>query len=310
MSEQDTEGNSVVEKRICFQHLHKSGCKRGSNCKFYHPNVELVKTSLCFDYAMGKCSRGDSCRYKHKLDASSAASSGVIFTNASLTSSSDKKSDGTTRPKNRVASFCQQQLQNGFCTLEHCKCIHVAASGLRRDMCYAFQLGCCERGSQCRFSHTYSADGVVAAAQPRQNSPKRKRSGSSFQTVEYSSSTSESDDEDDDVPPLLLRELSHSRKPPASTLNFTGVRKVPRSNSPIRVAPVVPVEPLSPMADLGGTWHDVYPTVYLESEPGTPLRSGSLDSEGDQPPEIASATALETSNRRVRADSSWIRSRD
>jgi len=83
----------------------------------------------CRDFALGHCSRGNSCRFLHHHSGRAST----------VTSRS--------RPPKPCSDFAR-----GSCTRDGCKFLHVTKS-TSDTVCRDFAAGDCERGSSCRFSH-------------------------------------------------------------------------------------------------------------------------------------------------------------
>ena len=57
-------------KQVChFFNSGKKGCKNEGNCNFAHVNVDRsLQNTICLDYLIGKCAKGDKCYGTHVLD--------------------------------------------------------------------------------------------------------------------------------------------------------------------------------------------------------------------------------------------------
>lgn len=110
------------------------------------------KSTICFAFEKGECTRGDGCRFDH-------------------ISSGNSRSERTERRErdDKKSTICFA-FQKGDCDRgDSCRFDHVSdnnVGGDRRsrkddtrgekksDVCFAFQKGECDRGDSCRFSHS------------------------------------------------------------------------------------------------------------------------------------------------------------
>ena len=61
-------------KQVChFFNSGKRGCKNAGNCNFAHVNMDRnLQNTICMDYLIGKCAKGDKCSGTHVLDVREA----------------------------------------------------------------------------------------------------------------------------------------------------------------------------------------------------------------------------------------------
>eukprot|EP00397_Hematodinium_sp_SG-2012_P058042 GEMP01073113.1.p1 GENE.GEMP01073113.1~~GEMP01073113.1.p1 ORF type:complete len:301 (-),score=48.56 GEMP01073113.1:199-1101(-) len=60
------QGIDRIDPNLCFD--YKVGrCARGQNCRFIHDGPEDQDLGGCFDFSVGRCKRGDACKFRHDL---------------------------------------------------------------------------------------------------------------------------------------------------------------------------------------------------------------------------------------------------
>lgn len=159
---------------VCFKFSTDGSCSRGTTCKFLHissdetsvpspqPNLMEVsgvakenqkstsggsngtkaKSEICFKFQKGSCTRGESCKYLHQLETTTAVSTEVgISFNPVISSVVDNvliepaaKTSKKTVPTAKVTTT-------------------------KSELCFKFQKGACTRGANCKYLHESAPEG-------------------------------------------------------------------------------------------------------------------------------------------------------
>jgi len=129
-------------------------CTRGDSCKFSHDGPVSLQTPAsderCADFRIGRCTRGNDCKFVHEVAAN--------VTDSQTTASAERCAD----------------YRMGRCTRGNgCKFLHEGAAnltaaalglGVSKELCGDYKTGKCTRGASCKFSHDLVGAG---AALPR-----------------------------------------------------------------------------------------------------------------------------------------------
>ena len=122
--------------KVCIPFV-TSGCERGQQCKFYHPQSKYNDHArICVAFNKGKCTKGDNCLYSHEVIGGEACEAIRKWAEERSANKTNKPRTGQLRAEPR--SSWKKSLETGQLK---CRFWRAESPSL------------CKAGEACRFAH-------------------------------------------------------------------------------------------------------------------------------------------------------------